>query len=105
MISGDTTIKSDGSVIGTLKYVSSFPEFNTNDESEQRGNFFPITLSQTGSKMTLKKNGVAKDGKTNMNFDKDIIFRVGSKSDKFSVEVDGHEVITLNFEGATLQNQ
>ena len=40
-----------------------------------------------------------------MNFDKDIIFLVGSKSDKFTIEVDDKEVITLNFEEAELQTQ
>ena len=100
MISEDTVVKSNGSVVGTLKYINSFPEFNQSDENEQKGNYFPITLSETGSKMTLKKNGVAKEGKSNINFDKDLIFRVGSKTDKFTVEV-----ITLNFENATLQTQ
>ena len=105
MITSDTCIDKDGKVQGTLKYVNSFPEFNLQNEDEQKGNYFPITLSETGSKMTLKKNGVAGEGKTDMKFDKDIIFRVGSKTDKFSIEVDSHEVIVLNFEKAILQTQ
>lgn len=105
MISQDTTIKSDGSVFGTVKFVDSFPEFNSTNLDEQSGNYFPVTLSETGLKMALKKNGVAKEGKTDMDFDKNIIFRVTSKTDKFTIEVDGKEVVTLNFTNATLNTK
>ena len=105
MISDDTYIDKEGKVHGTLKYVESFPEFNQANPLEQKGNYFPVTLSETGNKMTLKKNGVAAENKTDMSFDKDIIILVGSKSDKFTIEVDSREVITLNFEEAELQTQ
>ena len=104
MITPDTYIDKSGKVQGTLKYVNSFPEFSSVD-GEQKGNYFPITLSETGSQMTLKKNGVAIENKSDIKFDKDIIFRVGSKTDKFSVEVDKQNVITLDFTDATLQSQ
>lgn len=105
MVSEDTYISSDGSVIGTLKFVKEFKEFNLANESEQKGNYFPITLSNSGNKMTLKKNGLAPEGKTDMTFDKDIIFRVASKSDVYSIDVDGQEVISLKFTNATLETE
>ena len=51
--------------------------------------------------MTLKTNGVAKPGKENMDFDSDILFRVTDKNTTFTIEVDGNEVVTLNFKKAT----
>ena len=105
MVSEDTYISSDGSVIGTLKFVKGFKEFNLANESEQKGNYFPITLSNSGNKMTLKKNGLASEEKTDMTFDKDIIFRVASKSDVYSIDVDGQEVISLKFTNATLETE
>ncbi len=105
MVSEDTYISFDGSVIGTLKFVKEFKEFNLANESEQKGNYFPITLSNSGNKMTLKKNGLASEGKTDMTFDKDIIFRVASKSDVYSIDVDGQEVISLKFTNATLETE
>lgn len=105
MVSEDTYISSDGSVIGTLKFVKEFKEFNLANESEQKGNYFPITLSNSGNKMTLKKNGLASEEKTDMTFDKDIILRVASKSDVYSIDVDGQEVISLKFTNATLETE
>lgn len=49
--------------------------------------------------MTLKKNGVAAEGKENIAFDPDIILRV-TKGDTFTVEVDGSAVVTFNFKKA-----
>lgn len=92
----------DGSVIGTLKNVSGFTEFNSTDVNEQSGHYFPLHLTQTGTKMTLKTNGVVKVGKENMEFDPDILFRVADKNTTFTIEVDGNEVVTLNFKNATL---
>lgn len=103
MIDNDISISSDGSVSGTIKYIDSFVDFNKNDPSEQKGNFFPFVLNVSGNKMTFKKNGIAT--KSNINFDKDIIFRVPDKNTTFSVEVDGNPIITLNFTNATLQSK
>lgn len=104
MVGEDVRVSSTGKVTGTIKYVTSFPKFS-NIEDEQSGNYFPLKLSQSGTHMTIKKNGIAKPDKTNMNYDSDIILRVGSKTDKFTIEVDGREVVTLDFESADLQTQ
>ena len=53
--------------------------------------------------MTLKKNGTAGPDKQNMDFDSELLFRVGEKTDTFTVEVDGREIITLNFANAELK--
>lgn len=101
LIGTDVKVYADGSVTGTLKNVSGFTEFNSADVNEQSGHYFPLRLTQTGSKMTLKTNGVAKPGKENMDFDPELLFRVADKNTTFTVEVDGKEVVTLNFKNAT----
>lgn len=102
MISPDTKILDDGSVEGTLYKVDGFKAFNTNNAAEQSGHFFPFTLSgEPGSKMTFKKNGV--ESKKDIDYDKDIVFRVEDKQTKFEVTVDGNSVIRLNFEKATFR--
>ena len=92
---------SDGSVIGTLKYVDSYPKFSDATE-EQKGNYFPIKLTKSGSKMTIKKNGVAAPNKQAIGFDPDIVLRVDGNSTTFEIEVDSEPVVTLNFRQATL---
>ena len=103
MISADTKILEDGTVTGTLYNVTGFKKFNTANNAEQSGHFFPFTLSgEAGQQMTFKKNGA--DNKTNISYDKDIIFRIESNDTTWEVLVDGNSVITLNFKKATLQN-
>ena len=104
MISDGTSVDKDGKVTGTIKYIGDFKDFSNNPK-EQKGNFFPIELTTTGKRLTLKKNGIARENKTNMEFDKDIIFRVTQKTDTLTVEVDGKEVGTFSFNDATLQTE
>ena len=99
LIGTDIKVYADGSVTGTLKNVNGFTEFNSANVSEQSGHYFPLHLTQT--KMTLKTNGVVKTGKENMPFDPEILFRVSDKNTTFTIEVDGKEVVTLNFKKAT----
>ena len=50
--------------------------------------------------MTFYKNGSV--SKSNLNFDPEILFRIDDNSTTWKVEVDGAEVVTLNFAKATL---
>ena len=102
LISADTHVLADGSVVGTLKNVTNYTDFSSKT-SEQSGHYFPLTLTQTGTKMTIKKNGRATAEKTDMAFDPEIVLRVESPTTKFTIEVDGAEVVTLNFVKATLE--
>lgn len=105
LIGEDVEILDDGSVIGTLKYVGDFEQFS-NKATEQTGNYMPIKLTgKTGSKMTIKKNGKASEGKTDMNYDPEIILRVPSNKTAFEIEVDGTSVLSLNFTKATLETK
>lgn len=97
LIGTDVKVYADGTVTGTLKNVTGYTEFNSTDVNEQSGHYFPLHLTKAGTKMTLKTNGVAKSGKENMPFDSDILFRVENKNTTFTIEVDGNEVVTLNF--------
>lgn len=91
-------IHADGSVEGTFKYVEGYTGFNSEVPGEQEGYFFPFSLKQTGTTMTFKKNGV--DGKKDIPFEKDNVFRV-TKTDTFTVLVDNIEVVTFSFNKAT----
>ena len=52
--------------------------------------------------MTLKRNGVTVKDKENIQFDRDIIFRVENNAQTNTIIVDGQTVITLNFKQADL---
>lgn len=102
LVSGDTVVLSDGTVKGTLRYVTGFTGFSS-DLAEQSGHYFPLALSVTGATMTLKKNGAAAPEKTDIPFDRDLLLRVTAPTDTFTVEVDGAEIVTLRFDKATLE--
>lgn len=97
-------ILEDGTVLGTFKWVTGFKAFNEAIAAEQNGYYIPIKLTSnvTGKKMTLKKDGEVREDKTEMDFDPELLLRVTSTSDKFTVEVDGKDIITFNFEQAQL---
>ena len=101
LVGEDLCVYEDGTVEGTLKAVTGYTGFSS-EEEEQSGHYFPFKLTKTGKKMSLKKNGVAAEGKENMTFDPEIILRV-SKEDTWKIEVDESEVITFNFEKAVLE--
>ncbi len=96
LVTPDTYVLSDGSVIGTLKKVTGYTDFSSK-ASEQKGHYFPVKLTQTGTTMTIKKNGVAATNKTDIPFDPDLVLRVENDSVTFSIEVDGSEVATFDF--------
>lgn len=98
LIGKDIKILKDGSVEGTLHHVK-YEGFSSNPE-EKEGNYFPIKLSGTGSSMTLTKTG--KDPKT-VDFDPEIVALIPNNETTLKIEVDGKEVITLNFEDAILE--
>ena len=99
LVGSDLKVLKDGSVTGTIKNVTGYTQFSSKLE-EQSGYYFPFKLTQTGTKMTIKKNSVAAEGKENMAFDPEIILRV-TKTDTFTIEVDGSPVVTFNFQKAT----
>lgn len=101
MISVDTTIRDDGSVIGTINYISKYPEFSNNPD-EQKGNFFPIKLDAkyAGKPITVKRN----DGETTKTEqDLEWILRLASKDATYTFEADGAQIIKLNFKKATVK--
>lgn len=83
---------------GTLRCVTGYTGFNSENPEEQEGYFFPFHLSQTGTTMTFKKNGVA--SKEGIPWEADNVFRV-TASDTFEVLVDDVSVVTFNFAQAT----
>lgn len=55
-MASDLFVSKDGTVTGTFRYVTGYTGFNSTKASEQEGYFFPFVLTQTGEKMTFKKN-------------------------------------------------
>ena len=99
------TVAADGNVTATLHNYEGFDEFSSN-KAEKSGHYFVFTLSDsvTGEQLTIKKNGVSRDDKTNMSFERGpFIFRVENTSDYFEVIVDGKTVITLRFTNSILE--
>lgn len=100
MVGDNLIVLNDGSVQGTFHYVTGYEEFS-DVPGEDSGYYFPFHLTQTGTNMTFKKNGIpTKEG---IAFDPDIVFRV-SKDDTFEVLVDDESVITFNFVGAVFES-
>ena len=80
--------------------MTGYTGFNESDSEEQEGYYFPFRLTQTGTTMTFKKNGVAT--KEDITWEADNVFRV-TASDTFEVLVDGSPVVTFSFFKATFQ--
>ena len=99
-MASDLFVSKDGTVTGTFRYVTGYTGFNSTKASEQEGYFFPFTLTQTGEKMTFKKNGKAT--KTGIAWEANNVFRV-TAGDTFTVLVDDAEVVTFNFAKAPFE--
>ena len=97
------TVYTDGKVVGTFKPVTGYTGFSDNP-AEQSGYYFPFTLSGNGvgTTMTFKKNGVDNPEKTDIPWEANNVFRV-TQSDTFTILIDGHEYVTLNFADSTFQ--
>ena len=98
MISEDTYVAENGSVYGTLKTVNDFTDFSSNPD-EQDGYYFPLTLTQSGTTMSLIKDGVP--SKEDIPFDPEILLKIAGKDAIWTIEVDDAEVVKLNFKNAT----
>lgn len=105
MVTEDTKVLADGSVVGTFPYVTGFKGFNEGNKEEQEGHYFPLRLTKTGKKMTIKKNGATTPEKQDMDFDQDVVLRVENNDTVFEIEVDGSKIVKLNFKKATLQEK
>lgn len=98
MISEDTYVAENGSVYGTLKTINDFTDFSSNPD-EQDGYYFPLTLTQSGTTMSLIKDGVP--SKEDIPFDPEILLKIAGKDAVWTIEVDDAEVVKLNFKNAT----
>lgn len=96
-------VSKDGNVTGTFLYVKNFTQFNENNPLEQEGHFFPFRLTNTGKKMTFKKNGLAV--KEDIEFEAENVFRISDSNTTFTVIVDGNEIVTFKFAKAVFQQK
>lgn len=85
----------DGTVVGTLKKVTDFTEF---DKKLKDGYFFPFEIKKTGKKMSWKKDGKDTNVK-GRDFDKNGVIKV-EKSQKWEIIVDDEPVIIFDFSHA-----
>ena len=98
LVSEDTMISKDGSVIGTLKYVSQWKEFS-NSKEEQSGYYFPVILDEKykGKEITCTGTKVTKA----VDLEWALMLKNNKKSKfTFSTDEDG-EILQLSFDEAT----
>lgn len=103
LIGSDVRVLSDGSVVGTLKYVPNYREFNETNVGEQSGNYFPLTLDAKyrNKPITVEKE----DGTSKTATDTEWILRVKDKGSMFTFKDDQTEIVKLNFAKATLEGE
>lgn len=95
----DAEIRADGSVYGTLLSVTGYTGFSDNP-TEQKGHYFPIVLDDKykGKTISCQRNSDAPKQSSDLEW----VLRVVSNSTKFTFRADDEEILTLNFENATL---
>ena len=103
LISPDTKVLADGTVIGTLRYVDDYMEYDPGNADAQKGNFFPLALTQSGSELQTNVSGTEKT--QTFPDDNTLVIRVPGKETTVKISVDGSEIVTLKFEQATLETQ
>ena len=100
MVTPDTKVLIDGTVVGELKYISDYKDFSNNPE-EQKGNFFPTVLGDKYKGKEITCTGI-KNGGVTKEVDTEWVLRVSSQESGFKFECDDEEIITLRFKEATL---
>lgn len=98
LIGKDVKVFEDGEVRGTFKKVTGYTGFSGNFD-EQSGYYFPFRLTETGVKITIKKNGTAAPGKTDMDWVASNVLRT-TENDTFEIIVDGKSIVTFTFQNA-----
>lgn len=89
-----------GSVVGTIKAVIDWVEFNGVDTEEQDGHFFPLQLDERYDGKTITVIGQ----KTKSAVDTEWVLRVENALDnKFTFQADGETIFVLDFSKATLE--
>lgn len=84
-----------------LKYVTDYIEYWEGNSTMQKGYFFPIKL--TGSGTTLKTNVSGTEKTQNFPDDNTLVIRIPSNKTIVKITVDETEVVTLKFDKAKLQ--
>lgn len=89
-----------GSVIGTLKHIDGWTEFNPSVPNEQSGNFFPLTLSFAlrGKIITVQRTG----GQPKTAIDRNWVLRVPDAQTVYTFTCGGEDLFSLKFSEATL---
>ena len=106
LISSDAYIEADGSVVGTLPYVDSYPNFSS-VEDEQKGNYFPLKLGSvyTGKEITIKRtSGEPGQPKTFSDDDEVVLRLTDGKDTVFEITADEVDKLTLNFAKADVKS-
>ncbi len=103
LISADTAVLADGTVVGTLKYVNDYTEYDPGNANMQKGNFFPVKLTKSGT--TLKTNVSGTEKEQAFPDDNTLVIRIPSEKTTVKISVDDSEITTLNFKAAILKKQ
>ena len=103
LVSADTAVLADGTVVGTLRYVTDYAEYDPGNVNMQKGNFFPVKLTKNGE--TLKTNVSGTEKEQAFPDDNTLVVRIPSEKTTVKISVDDSEIVTLNFKAAILKKQ
>lgn len=99
LISDDTRVLADGSVVGTLKHIDSYSQFDS--KNKPSGNFFPMILGEQYQGEEITATGPKTKNKKVV--DREWILHVEGSDSTFKFECKGKTIVTLNFKLATLE--
>ena len=100
----DCAVLADGSVIGTLKYVDDYTEYDESNPEMQKGNFFAVEFGSnySGKEISARRNDQEEPKKA---MDTQWVLRVPSVDTTFEFKDGEDAIITLNFKNAKLENE
>lgn len=106
MVSGDTKVLADGSVVGAIAYLSDYTGFSVSPE-KQKGYYFPLHLGSAYQGKTVKvKRTSGTDGQEHKAQDTDwVLLLTDGAETAYQITVDGEEgpaELNISFAKATL---
>ena len=99
LVSDDTKILESGTVLGTLKYNSSYDGY----AKGSKGYYMPVKIGKIGEEVETEVNGTVR--KNPFPDDSMLVAKIKDKDTIVKVSVDNGAVATLNFKKATFKRE
>lgn len=99
MIADDIRIMADGTVTGTIKYVTGYTGFDSVHKELQSGYYFPVHLGDAYKGKSVTVQSIGKDkGQPKSGSDQDWVIRLSDKADRvLKITAEGVPEVQLNF--------